>query len=202
LEGFHVQADQAVEGDPEIQIAVRTIDHHGDSDWVSIVGADDVKCLLNPAAFGDDVFDDEQALCWLDPEPTSKDKSALLLFYKDESAAKLARDLLTDDEPAHCGCNDRLDVESGGFRGKGGSEPFHDGHHLQGLGALEELTGMEPAAEDEMAIEEGSGLAEEVQGFGIRHVPRFVICGRVFQSEPFTTNAFKLCGGVPKLASS
>jgi hypothetical protein len=192
LEGFDVQADQAVEGDPEIQIAVRTVNHHGDSNGVALVGPNNVQGFLNPAAFGDDVFDDEQALRWLDPEPAPKDKPALFFLNKDESAAELARDLLTDDEPAHCGCNDRLDVESSGLRGKGGSEPLHDGHHLQGLGALEELTGMEPATEDEMAIEEGSGLAEEVQGFGIRHLPRFVICGRVFQSEPFTTNAFKL----------
>jgi len=67
------------------------------------------------------------------------------------------------------------------------------------LGALEELPGMQAAAQDEVAIEKGSGLAEEIQGFSIRHEPRVLVCLDRFQSEPFATNAFKVWMGVPKL---
>jgi Zn-dependent M28 family amino/carboxypeptidase len=50
-----------------------------------------------------------------------------------------------------------------------------------------------------MAIEQGTGLSEEIQGFGIRHGLRVLFCSDGFQSEPFTTNTFKVWMGLPKL---
>lgn len=188
-----------MEGNPQVEIPVRAINHHGDGDRVALVLADDIECLLHAASLGHDVLDDQQAFPGMDLEAAAQHQLSFLLFDKDEAALQLTRNFLADDKPAHGGGDDRLDVRLRRLLGQGGTEALHDRHLLEGLGALEELPRMEPAAEDEMPIQKGSGLSEEFQGFSIRHGVSVLICPSRFQSEPFPTNAFKVRKGLPKL---
>jgi hypothetical protein len=43
---------------------------------------------------------------------------------------------------------------------------------LQGEGALEELAAVEAAAQNEMAFQEGAGVAKNLQDFGFSHGER------------------------------
>ena len=189
-----------MERNAEVEVAVRTVDHHRDGDRVALVGSDDIERLLNAAALGDDILDDEQTFPGLDLEAAAQHEFPLLLFNEDEAALQLTRDFLSDDQSTHGGGDDCLDVQRGSLLREGSSETFHDRHELEGLGALKELPRMQAAPQDEMAIEKGSSLPEEIQCFSVRHEGRFLFCGDGFQPEPFTTNTFKVGMGLPKLS--
>ena len=139
LECFDIQADEALKRDSEVQVAVGSVDHHGDGDRIALVGADDIERFLDAASLGHHILDDQQAFFGMDPESSTQDKSPLLLLDENEAALQLSCDLLSDDQAAHGGRDDGLDVESGSFRCERGTETLHDRHLLQGLGALEEL---------------------------------------------------------------
>ncbi len=55
------------------------------------------------------------------------------------------------------------------FAARACSELLDDRHLLKRQGALEELPAVQAAAQNEMAFEQGAGLAEQGQGFFVRH---------------------------------
>lgn len=168
-EGFDVQPEQAEGRDAEVDGTVGTVDDHGDADDGGAVLAGDGDGFLDAAALGDDVFDDQDLFTGGELEAAAEDEVALLLFDEDESDAELAGDLLTDDEAAHGWGDDGGDVEVTDLLGEGGAEAFDGGHVLEREGALEELPAAQAAAEDEVAFEEGTGVAEHVEDFSGRH---------------------------------
>lgn len=129
----------------------------------------DFEGFLDAAAFGDHILDDGYLFAGGDAESASEDEFAFFLFDKDESAAELAGDFLTDDEAAHGRGDDGADFELPDSVGECAAQVLDDGHFLEGLGALKELTAMQPATQDEMAFEESPGLAEDFQNFGFCH---------------------------------
>jgi hypothetical protein len=133
------------------------------------MGADDIESFLHASSFCDDVFDDENALAGSDFKSASQNQFALLFFDEDEPAAELSGDFLSKDQPAHGGGDDGLGVERADWLGEGGAELLDDGHLLQGEGALKILAAMESASEDEMALEERAGFAEDAQHFVFGH---------------------------------
>jgi menaquinol-cytochrome c reductase iron-sulfur subunit len=160
-----VEADQAVSGNSEVDGAIGAIHEHGHGDDGGLAIANDLNGLLDPAAFGNDVLHDEAALAWSQLKPSSEHETAFLLLSKDEPASQLAGDLLANDESAHRRCDDGLDFQRAHPVCKGGAESLDDGHLLEGQGALEELPAMESAAQDEVAFEQCTGAAKEVEGF-------------------------------------
>ena len=65
--------------------------------------------------------------------------------------------------------DDRDSTELVHLHGQCGAETFDDRHLLEGKRALEELPAVQSAAEDEMALQQRAGLAEQLQRFLIRH---------------------------------
>jgi hypothetical protein len=56
--------------------------------------------------------------------------------------------------------------------GERGAKFFHCGHELESDSTLEELTAVQPAPENEMTVQEGSRILENLQDFFFRHGPR------------------------------
>jgi len=157
-----------------------------------MIGADNVDGFLDAAAFGDDVFDDQHRFFGGDFESASKDESAFLLFGENESAGELAGDFLAQDESAHGGGNDSGWFEVADFCREGGADFLNDGHLLEGEGALEILTAVQTAAEDEMTFQQGTRVPEDLKHFVFGHgsilgcrlqVPSSKLPGRVRKSD-------------------
>ena len=145
--------------------------------------SDDLKGFLNAAALGDNILDDQHPLIRGDLETTSEDQFSLLLLREDEAATQLPGDLLSDDQAAHGGGDHRLYPEVRSFRRDRGAEFLDHRHLLERLCALKELAGMQSAAKDEVTFEEGSGLAEEIECFCVRHSFSVRLFLRLDQSE-------------------
>ena len=125
--------------------------------------------LQRTAALCDHVLDDEEFFAGCDPEVPPKDEVAPLLLREDEAQPKLTGDFLPDDEATHRRSHHRGGPEMTEFRRKRGAELLHIRHLLKGQGALEELPAMQPAAEDEMAFQQGAGFPEDLDHVGISH---------------------------------
>lgn len=84
VEGFDVEFNQADEWGAKIrELSTTSVYEGGDSDDFTAARADDVEGFLNAAASGDDVFDDEETVSWVDFEAASEDETAFLFFSKD-----------------------------------------------------------------------------------------------------------------------
>lgn len=128
-----------------------------------MVLANDIESFLDAAAFGDDVFDDEDFFAGRNLEAAAKGEFAFLLFDEDEANAELAGDFLAEHEAAHGRRNDGSSAEVANFGGEFSAEFFDDGHLLEGEGALEKLAAMKATAKDEMAFEQSAGVAEDLE---------------------------------------
>ncbi len=180
---LHVEPDEAEGGHSQVQGSVRSIDQHGHTDGIALVLTNDLQGLLNPTSLGDDIFDDQDPFPRGDLESATQNQTAFLFLGKEEAAAKLPRDFLSDHQPTHGGGNDGLDPEVFRLGNKGGTELLDDRHLLERLGTLEELSGMQAAPQDEMPFQKGSGLTEEIECFCVRHALSLRGFSRVDQSE-------------------
>ncbi len=99
-------------GTPKFTVAVRAVHDRRRAENGSAVGADDVQCLLHPAAFGHHVLDDQDLFSGRNLESAPQDQFAVLFFHKNEPHAKLPRDFLADDQSAHRRRHDRDRAEA------------------------------------------------------------------------------------------
>ena len=133
---------------------------------------DNVERFLDAPAFSNDVFDDQYFFLWRNFESAAQRKLAVFFFGEDEAETELPGNFLADDEAAHRGGNDGGRSEVAGFGGEFSAEFFDDGHLLEGDGALKELAAVESAAEDEVALKQRAGVAEDLEDFVIGHEQR------------------------------
>ena len=171
-ESLDIHSEQAGGWNAELKCAVRSIDHHGDTDDLGSEVFCDGDRLLDPPPLGDDILDHEDFLERSKTESPAQDEMALLFFGEDEAYSQLPGHFLPDNQATHGGCDDGDSAQGSDFVCKRRAESFHGWHVLQGEGALEELAAAQAAAEDEMAFEQGTGFAENVEDFGGRHVRR------------------------------
>ncbi len=168
-EGLDVKGKKAERGDAKIHGAVGTVHGHGQADDVSLVGADNIDCLLGAAAFGDHVFDDQYFFAGRDFEAAPQNEFAFLFFNEDEAALELTGNFLAKHETAHRRGNNGDRAERTDLGGEGRAEFFDVGHLLQRKGALEELAAVQAAAQEEMSFEQRAGVAEDLQHFVFGH---------------------------------
>lgn len=130
---------------------------------------DDIQCLLNATATGDNVFQYDKAFARINSKAAPQSETALFLFYKDEPQAQLAGDFLADDESAHGRGDDRDGAKVSNSVGEGGAEAFNDWHALEGQGALEILAAVQAASKNKVTIKQRACFLENLQSFTFRH---------------------------------
>ena len=148
------------------------VHHHGHARDAALQTLHDLNRLQGAAALGDHVLDHQAALARADLEPAAQHQGAILLLREDEAATELTGHLLTDHQSPHGGCDDGLDAERTHLVGQGRPEALHQRHLLQRQRALEELAAVQAAAEDEVPLQQGTGLAEQGQCFLVGHAGR------------------------------
>ena len=65
------------------------------------MGTNDVDRFTDSPSLGHNIFNDKHFLIWAKFEPSSQHEIPLLFFHKNESATKLSRHFLPDDQPTH-----------------------------------------------------------------------------------------------------
>jgi hypothetical protein len=121
--------------------------------------------LDHTTATGDDVFDDEDLFARLEFEITAQFELVVDLLEEHEAQAQLPRHFLADDEAAHgraddCGCAICFQCGEQQFR-----QASDFVHVLADLSTLEEMRTVQAGAQQEMAVEEGAAIAENLKNF-------------------------------------
>jgi hypothetical protein len=128
------------------------------------VVAHDLDCLLNAASPCHDVFRDDEALARLDLKSAAQNKAAVsIFFYEDVFLAKVAGDLLPDDDSAHGGRNDGFGIMGGQFFREHSTDARRHGSILEKQGALEKLPAVKATPEDKVSMQERPGFFEEIK---------------------------------------
>src|ERR1035441_7652293 len=169
LEHRNLQRNEAEHRHAKFRRAVRTVHHHRHAGDRAAVGANNVNRLLHATALGHDILDNENFFSGCNLEPAPQDEFAVLFFHEDETDAELPRHFLADYESAHRWRNDRDRAERFDLRRQRRAELLDDRHLLEREGALEKLPAVQTAAEDEMAFEQRSAIAENFQNVVLRH---------------------------------
>ena len=91
---------------------------------------DNLDCLEGPPTLGDHILNHQAPFSRLDLEPAPQDQRAVFLFGENETAAQLARHLLTDNEATHGWSDDRFNSEGTHLFSQGGPKKFHERHLL------------------------------------------------------------------------
>ena len=183
VEGFHLQRDEAELRHAKLGLAVGAVHDHRHAGDVPAVGANDGHRFLHAPAFGHDIFHDEDVFAGRNFEAAPQHELAFLFFHEDEPRAKLPRDFLPNDEAAHRGRDHSEGAERFDLGGERRAEFFHDGHLLQGEGALEKLPAVQAAAENEMAFEQRAGVAKNLEDFVLCHGGSFAFQVSGFKRE-------------------
>ncbi len=116
VEGFDVEFNQADEGGSEIgELSAASVYEGGDGNNFTAARAHDVEGFLNTAASGDDVFDDEETVSWMDFEAASEDETAFFFFCKDVGQSEAASHFVAYNEASKGWRDDACGAESGCF---------------------------------------------------------------------------------------
>ena len=171
--GFRSHLDKTDKGTSEVgEISPATIDNRTGRHHDTAQTADDVDGLLNASAPGDDILGDKEALAGMHLETAHDESAVAVLLDEDVAGAEMAGDFLADDDATHGGRDNRrepavrLGVKRPEFRGQFPADLRGHRGILQEQGALEELPAVEPGAEDEVAVQKGSGSFEEIEDVG------------------------------------
>jgi hypothetical protein len=154
---------------PQVHAVARAIHHNRYSQRFTALVSNNVQCLLNPAASGNDILNHQQSLAPVNPEPAPEHQAALFLFSEDETQVQLPGHFLANHQAAHRRRDDGRDPEVPDPGCQGRAELFHHGHLLKRKGTLEILSTVQAAPEHKMSLEQGPAFAENSQGFRFRH---------------------------------
>jgi len=165
--------NQTHKGAPKVGKGSATaIDNRSRRHHHSAKSTDDVDGFLNAAAARDDILRDNEALTWKHLKATHDKASVPIFLDEDVTGTEMTCHFLTDDNAAYGGGDNRwllavylrmegtellsqLAADLSGYRGI-----------LQKQGTLEKVAAMESGTENEMAVEEGTGLFEESENVG------------------------------------
>jgi hypothetical protein len=136
-----------------------------------------VDGLLHATAFRNHVFDYQDFLTRRDLEAAAKYKLPLFLLHKNEPRAQLPGNLLANHQTAHCRSDDGPHIQRANSVGKRRPQPLNRGHLLERNGTLKELPAVESASKKEVAFEERTGFAKNLQGLVLVHARAIVMTG-------------------------
>lgn len=129
--------------------------------------ADDVDGFLYATSAGDNILSHKEALAGSHFKSAHNKAAVPILLHKDMACAKMARNFLTHDDAADGGRNNSRELAAGlrvvgtKLRSQFPADLRGDRCILQEQCALEELAAVEAGAEDEVTVEQCSGLFEE-----------------------------------------
>lgn len=167
-EGFGSHLNEADKGAAEVRdVSTAPINDRSGSHNNTTVRPDNVDGLLNPAPAGDNVLSNEKTLSRGDLKAAQDKTSIPILLHKDMTGAEMTGDFLADDNATYGRGDDsrhpsiHLRVVRAEFIGQFTTDASGDGRILKEKCALEKLPAVQTGAEDEMTVQQGSGLFEE-----------------------------------------
>lgn len=158
----------------EVCRTATAVDQNGDAGGCGTAVADDGEAFIDATAAGDDVLDNKDAFAGSDFEVAAQFEAAVDLFGENVALVGLPRHLLADHQASHCRGQNRVKREIADLLQQQFGEAGDEVHVLADLGALEKLWAVKTRAQDEVPVEEGSGLAKNVDDFvmGVGHVSK------------------------------
>ena len=134
---------EAVEGGAEVSGSIASVHDNGDGYWISSKFTDDIEGFLDSAAFGDDVFGDEDFFSGFEFEASTEGKVSVFFLQKDVAFTGLSGDFLANDESTHGRGDDGFKISmSNLFQGEF-CHSCDGGHVLADLGTLEKMAAVQ-----------------------------------------------------------
>jgi len=164
LEGLDVHLDERHKGTSEVREGASAAIYDGASgdDYAAVV-LNDLDRLLDASSASDHVFGDDESLAGSNGE-AAQDEAAIAVFLDEDVAlTEVAGDFLSDDDTSDGRRDDGGGVIGRKFIRKPAADLRGDGGVLQEQSALEKLPAMEAGTENEMTLEQCSGLSEEIE---------------------------------------
>jgi hypothetical protein len=142
-------------------LAAAAINEDADTDDNAAVGPDDIDCFLDPSAAGDHVFGHDEALARPNLETTPQDQTAGVFLRENVPFAQGAADLLANNDSAEGGGDDNVALNLPQLIGKMSANLRGYVGVLKQQGALKKLAAVKTGPQNEVAVQQRAGLAEE-----------------------------------------
>lgn len=126
----------------------------------------DVDRLLHTTAARNDVLGHDESLSRLDLEAPHHETALAVLLDKNVTGIQMPRDLLPDYDATDSGRNDSVVLVAPQLVGKQAAYMCRYARMLEQNRALEKLTAVQTTAKNKMAVQQCTGLAEEIEDFG------------------------------------
>lgn len=153
------------------QLTAGAIDQAGGRDHDAPAVVHDVGRFKQTAPAGHHVFDDDETLARADDETAAKhESSVVVLLGKNVRLAQLSGHFLADEHATKGGRNHRVEFKVTHPRGEEAADPLGHRGVAEEQGALKKIPAVQPRAQDEMSVQQGSGLTEKVENLFLRGV--------------------------------
>jgi hypothetical protein len=161
-EGFHVHFHQADKWTTKIRFGLAApVENHANCGNNPAMRTNDVDCFLDASAAGHDIFDGDEFFSRRNLETASQNKFAIFFFDKDVAFAQRSGDFLADNDFAEGRGDHRVAIKFAEFVGEPSADFCSDLSMLKEYRALEILPAVQAGAQNEMALEQSPGFAEE-----------------------------------------
>jgi hypothetical protein len=157
---FHEGDERASEIRP---VASRSVNDGGDGGDNAAVLPDDFDGLGDASTARDHIFDNDEFFVGVDLKSAPEDESPLLFLGEDVTFPEAAGDFMANNQSAQGWGNDGLGIDATQLLSKGGTYFGGNGGVLKEQCALKELAAVETGAENEMPIDQGAGIAEQLE---------------------------------------
>lgn len=162
LEGFHIHLNKTDKGAAVIgPPAPAAIDDDSDADDPAAVRAHNVNCFLDPSAARNDILRDDEPFVRPNLKSAPQDEAPGVLFDEDVAFSECAAYFLADNNSTQGRGDDGVAVQRTQFVGESSAYFSGDVGVLEEERTLEKLPAMKSRPQNEMTVEERSGLAEK-----------------------------------------
>src|SRR5262249_46325569 len=169
--------DQAYERTFKIRLRIAAaIDNYADRRDDPAMGTDDIDCFLNTAAARHHILHDDEFFVRRNLKTAAQGKFAFVLFDKDVAFAEGTPDFLADNNSPESWGDDRVTIKFPQFIGELSAHLRSDVGVLQEDRTLEILAAMQARAQNEVAIQQRTGLAEKREKIFAHFVVGRLIC--------------------------
>ena len=124
--------------------------------------SNDLDCFLNAASARHDILCHDEALSGADFKSSPQNEAAIsILLDEYVPLAEMAGDFLSHNDPANCGGNDSFGIIRAQLIREHSADARCYRRVLKQEGALEKFATVKTAAQDKVAVEQGSRLFEK-----------------------------------------
>lgn len=165
LVGGKAEFSETVVGYVEGSGTMTSVYDDADADGLGPMLAAFFECFDDASTAGNDVFHDQHFFAGFEPEVAAQFQLVVDFFEKEEAQAELAGDFLADHKSAHGWAHDGACAVVFQHRDHELGESRDLIHVLANLRTLEEVCAMQAGTEQEVAFEQGTTVAENLDDF-------------------------------------